>query len=220
VNSTADASQQARRLCDAQRVSFFDVVPPPEPPREPEYRPPEWVHPPDNVMPATCALDALIVRRDDLAVWVADALAYPTGLVFELVAVQRHGSPPERRDRPWFFHPGTPESPRFGVGFADGRRASFDRGLRHGADGPPDIMLTFNGGGGTDRRWNGRMWLWPQPPEGPLTFAFVWPEQGVEEITVEIDSHPVRAAAARAVELWPDERPLPPASGQGRWATT
>jgi hypothetical protein len=47
---------------------------------------------------------------------------------------------------------------------------------------------------------------------------FVWPEQGVEEITIEIDSQPVRAVAARAVELWPDERPVPPASDQGRWA--
>jgi hypothetical protein len=61
-------------------MGFFDADPAHEPPAEPEYRPPEWSQPPENVMPAAFALDALVVRRDALAVWIADGLAHPTGL--------------------------------------------------------------------------------------------------------------------------------------------
>src|SRR5829696_413674 len=33
----------------------------------------EWLTPPDNVIPATVALDVILVQRRDLAIWVADA---------------------------------------------------------------------------------------------------------------------------------------------------
>jgi hypothetical protein len=203
-------------LCNAQSVSFFDAEPPREPAPEPEYRPPEWLQAPENYMPAAVALDALVVRRDDLAVWIADALVYPTGVELSVIIAHRYGSPPGRPHHPWFFHPGDLEGPRFGVGFADGRRGSTG-GTPGRLDGPPDIVLTHNGGGGSDRRWNGRMWLWPLPPRGPLTFAFIWPDHGVEEAVLQLNSEPIRAGAERAVELWPDERPPQPPSDSGGW---
>lgn len=48
------------------------------------------------------------------------------------------------------------------------------------------------------------MWLWPIPAEGPLTFAFRWPAQGVEETTVAVDTAPLREASARAAAWWPE----------------
>ncbi len=54
------------------------------------------------------------------------------------------------------------------------------------------------------------MWLWPLPPPGPLTFVCAWPAEGVEETHAQIDGAEILAASARAVELWPDDRPLPP----------
>ena len=54
------------------------------------------------------------------------------------------------------------------------------------------------------------MWLWPLPPAGPLTFVCAWPAEGIEEISAQIDAAPILEAASRAIELWPDERPLPP----------
>jgi hypothetical protein len=48
-----------------------------------------------------------------------------------------------------------------------------------------------------------------------LTFAMSWPEQGLDEVVVEVDAAPIREAAGRAVELWPDDRPLPPPPGEG-----
>jgi hypothetical protein len=101
-----------------------------------------------------------------------------------------------------------PDGPRFGIGFADGRRAVADRMGSH--EGRPDIALTSHGSSASDRRWTGRMWLWPVPPPGPLTFAFAWAEQGVQETTVEVDAATLAEAAGRARELWPDDRPRSP----------
>jgi hypothetical protein len=197
-------------------VSFFDDSPATPVPPEPDYRTPEWLQPPDNVMPAAVALDTLIVSHHDLAAWISTALVYPTGLVFELVLLRRDRPPARALHRPWFMSLGDPDGPQFGIGFADGRKATADRPSGH--HGRPNIVLSSQGGSASDRRWIGRLWLWPLPPLGRLTFAFAWAEQGVQEATVDIDAAPLAEAAARARALWPDDRPSapePPPAGGG-----
>jgi hypothetical protein len=168
-------------------------------------------------MPAAVAMDVLIVSRDDFAAWISTALVYPTGLVFELVLMRRDRFPAQALHRPWFMAAGGPDGPRFGIGFADGRKATADRPGGH--EGRPDIVLSSHGSSASDRRWTGRMWLWPLPPLGRLTFAFAWAQQGVQETTVDVDAAPLTEAAARARALWPDDRPStpePPSAG-GSW---
>jgi hypothetical protein len=189
-------------------VSFFDAQPVRDEPPEPDYRPPEWSQPPDNVMPASVALDALIVSHDNVAAWVAAALVYPSGLLFELVLVRRERPAAGSLHRPWFMGLDDVDGPRFAIGFADGRRATVGRPGRR--EGRPEIVLSPQGGGGSDRRWTGRMWLWPLPTPGVMTFAFAWAEQEVEETTVDVDTAPLLAAADRAGELWADDRPDSP----------
>ena len=83
--------------CDAGEMSVFeDPAPPSAPP--PEYRTPEWIAPPENVIPATVALDVILVQRADLAIWVADALVFASGLSFG-ISVRRR----ERSDAPPLF---------------------------------------------------------------------------------------------------------------------
>jgi hypothetical protein len=43
------------------------------------------------------------------------------------------------------------------------------------------LILLQNGGGGSDRRWDGDFWVSPLPPEGPVTFVVSWPRHGVTE---------------------------------------
>jgi hypothetical protein len=200
-------------VCDAEHVSFFDDVEPPPPPRaEPDYRPPAWAGPPENVLPAAVALDAVLGQTEETAVAVIDARAYPTGLALGLSVVRRTAPPPGAPPGPFFsFGPRAEGDPRFGVRFADGRRAVLEGAPRH--TGGPDIRLSAGGGGGGSRRWDMHLWLWPLPPAGPLTLAFVWPAEGIDEHVVAIDAEPIRAAAARAVELWPDDRPPRPGGG-------
>jgi len=200
-------------------MSFFADWPAPEiaDRQEPEYRRPEWSGAPENMVPCSVAVDAPLVRTDEFAVWITDVLAYPTGVALGLVLMRRHvpatGGPPSAM----LFRPGSPAGPRFGVAFADGRKIELDDIHRARAGESREIALAHGSGGGTERQWHGRFWLWPLPPEGPLTFAFTWPEQGIAESLLELDGAPIREAAARAVELWPDDRPLPPSPGDGSW---
>jgi hypothetical protein len=65
---------------------FFDDLaeePPPEP--EPRYRSPNWLTPPENVRPATIALDAVLFQDGRRALWVDAARVYPQGLLPTLV---------------------------------------------------------------------------------------------------------------------------------------
>jgi hypothetical protein len=193
-------------------VSFFEPRPAgDEPDEHVEYRTPAWREAPDNMLPASAALDVVLAATPEVGVSICGARVYPEGITFGLQLVRRSKSGEEERYRPpLLFHgPFREGDPRFGVAFADGRRAELHDRPPH-EDGPPAIRFAGGGGGGSDRRWEGRFWLWPLPPEGPLTFAFTWPAKGIEETLVEVDSAPLRAAATRALELWPDERPEPP----------
>src|SRR4051794_22067993 len=101
-------------------------------------------------MPAAVALDVLIVSHDALAAWVSAALVYRTGVVFELVLVRRDRVPARALHRPWLMPSGDVDGARFGVGFADGRKAAVDRPDAH--EGRPEIVLQHRGGSGSDRR--------------------------------------------------------------------
>ncbi|WP_231861401.1 hypothetical protein [Frankia alni] len=48
-----------------------------------------------------------------------------------------------------------------------------------------------------------RYWLWPLPPDGPLTFVAEFLARGLPESRVVVDGAVIRAAADRAVDLWP-----------------
>jgi hypothetical protein len=133
------------------------------------------------------------------------------------VAIARRQPPeaaPGRPGRPILFGQDDSEDPRFGVGFADGRRAVVGP-VMGPSEGAPVLM--FRGGGGSEWRWTGQLWLWPLPPAGELTFAFAWPHVGVPETTATTDATPLVAAASHATELWPDDRPPGPSSTTAVW---
>jgi hypothetical protein len=193
-------------------MSFFDepeAVPAPPP----SYRTPEWIGPPENVIPATVALDVVLVQRAVLAIWIADALVFPAGLTFA-INVQRR-QPSQRQpapEPPVFFGPVEPGGPRFGLQLADGRKVVVQRlgEMRPFLRQPDHPILRPRSGSGGGHLSRATMWLWPLPPAGPLSFVCAWPAEGIDETSAQIDTGPLLAAGARAVEMWPDDRPLPP----------
>jgi hypothetical protein len=177
-------------------MSFFDDVPEPEDHWEVEpRRPPEWSGPPENVVGGTAVLDLVLANDGDTAIVLTGVTAFPTGVALRVSL--------RRRYREGLGRGNTLARLRFGVELADGRRTTADRWDEDG-DGP---RLTQRGGGGGGLVQDWEYWLWPLPPEGMLRIACAWPDEGVEETVVEIDAAPIREAAGRAVELWPDERP-------------
>jgi hypothetical protein len=59
------------------------------------------------------------------------------------------------------------------------------------------------GGGGGGHVWTQGLWIWPLP-EGDVTVHLEWSSQGLPESTAVIDGDRIGAAAAEAVELWPE----------------
>jgi hypothetical protein len=109
---------------------------------------------------------------------------------------------------------GTGDVLRLGVMYADDRRASATGGHPWPQDDADAgrLVLLQNGGGGSDRRWDGDFWVYPLPPEGPVTFVASWLRHGVAETRVELDGAAIREAARRAVILWPEEPESEPGS--------
>jgi hypothetical protein len=188
-------------------VSFFADVPEPEPGPKPfAYRMPDWHGPRDNMLGVAVAVEALLVNTGEIAVAVGGVTAFPTGVSLSFLVFTREASLIEM----------PADEPRFGVGFADGRKATtLSWPSARPWDPPPDepVLARRSGGGGGFSYRHG-LWLWPLPPDGPLELVCAWPAKGLEEARATVDAGPIRAAAARAIELWPDERPLPDADSE------
>lgn len=212
-------------------MSFFE--PPPSPPPSPPELPPRrsWHGPPDNAVGRTVALNLVLGRSDKAALWIASATVYPEGFEFDVEL--RHRLDDGEVEHPFFMHHPRrrrqqtegqldPDLVRFGIEFADGRKAT-NLGSRPpfplpgDPDTPPEgpVLSPSRGGGGGGGRWHHGFWAWPLPPEGPLTFVCEWPAANIAEARSEIDSALIRDAAAEVVELWPEREQAPGAVGGG-----
>src|SRR5205085_5515 len=195
-------------------MSFFEA-PPPRPERKPRprYRTPHGWHPPEAVLPGIVPVELIIGRTDDAAVAVRRISAYETGFELDLVTLTRVELDLDpfdlgyrrRRDNPL-----DPDLLRFGVEFADGRKAT-----NVDVESPYDessegrlVLHHHGGGGGGGGDWETGYWVSDLPPEGPLAFVVEWPGVGLGLSRKEIDSQIVRDAAARSQVVWElPERP-------------
>ncbi len=184
----------------------------------------EWVRrtsPPENEIPASAGLTALVVRSDDVAVAITGVEVYSTGFRFTLAV--RVPRPRPEVGRGGLFslvdghmHGGGVAAEShllLGLEYPDGRRASTLEDAR--ATGPrssslDELVLVSEGGSGDDTRVDQRYWVAPLPPHGPVAFIVSWPAFGVTESRTELDGGAIRGAASRSVTLWPPQRGAPP----------
>ena len=149
-------------------MSFFDM-PAWQPPSG--YRIPAWLRPPEAMVPGIVPVELLLARTDTDAVLVTDLRAYPTGLEFILTARPHPDQLRQRRHDPDRPHRFVYRDLWLELRFADGQTAS-----THPRSWPPTFeteqpdppFLYYHGGGGSERGWRSRHWLWGLPPPGPL----------------------------------------------------
>lgn len=201
-------------------MNFFDSFPPPPSQPVPAALPrrPAWEQP-VYAFPASVPGDVVLLHTERAAVWIGGVRAYPNGFSFQLRAVLRQdpnsgpalGNPFDGHYNA--LHPGPHSGLRLGIRYADGRRALTDQGMPDrfpGEDGEDaqSLLLMSQGGGGSGLTWDAGFWTYPLPPNGPVTLLGSWPDAGVGEASVDLDGTAIRAAAGRAVRLWPsDEEP-------------
>jgi hypothetical protein len=155
----------------------------------------------------------LLIRTGQVAVAIGSICAYPNGLEFAAHVRMRGNdeNKPGWHD-PLDLHGRRDRQPsgdvlRLGLMYADGRRGATASGhWRPDEDaGHERLLVQHSSSGGSGRRWDGEFWVHPLPPDGPVTFVASWPVYGVAETRAELDGAAIRAAAARAVILWPEE---------------
>jgi hypothetical protein len=206
-------------------MGFFDSIPQPPAP-EPVLHPrPAWMQP-DEVIPGSVPAELLLIRTEQVAVAIVGVRAYPNGFEFTVHTRLRHedetgphvGDPLERHGRRGTQEPG--QALRLGIMYADGRRAATTGGHWWPDEEykPERLMLQQGAGGGSARRWDGDFWVHPLPPDGPVAFVASWLKYGVGETRGELDGAAIRAAARRAVVLWPQEPEYEPSAYYG-WSS-
>ena len=181
----------------------------------------------DAVIPGSVSAEVMLIRTEEVAVAIGSVRAYPNGFELTLHTRLRHedetgpgsADPLEQHGR-WRGRREPGDVLRLGVMYADGRRTATTAGHPFfDEDADADRLVLLQGGGGGDaRRWDGDFWVYPLPPEGPVTFVASWPKHAVAETSVELGGAAIRAAAQRAVILWPEEPELDAGSASS-WRT-
>lgn len=201
-------------------MDFFGSLPQPEPPPRPVYQaPPVWARPSSRVLPAVIPGSNLLIHRPTVAVCMDYLRVYPDALVFTVRVQYRSGQTPRLHGEKGSVHPfrgsifpyGDPAELRrvlrFGVLYADGRRALVQRRPphpQHGGEPERPVMKSLSGYG-TTGEWHQDFYIWGLPQQGPVTIVYSWLDQEVPESSFEIDGDAVRAAADRIVVLWEDD---------------
>ena len=159
----------------------------------------------------------ILVSKPDVAAALLDCVAYSTGFKFSIALRTKNEITPEAMGFP--MRPFQVESPterfHFRVRFADGSDSGAVVGMQHvfrdyfeaiqeGREPviPAGPVVSPRSGGGGGRRWDFGYWVWPLPPDGPITFTFEWPQHLDGEVTADVDGTAIRQAGVRSEKLW------------------
>jgi hypothetical protein len=182
---------------------------------------------PENEVPGSLAVDAVLVADDEVVVFISGVRAFSNGLDITLEVRVRHASTDERGDMLAGVHGHGDPSDRLllGVELSDGRRCTnLDPLDLDGSDSTERPMLTPGGGSSNARSGDFTLFLSPLPPPGDLRIVCAWPKRGLAETITVVSADDILEAAQRARVLWPWEpepEPVwsvkPPEVPKGGW---
>lgn len=193
-------------------MPFFEPIEPPKRRRRRRRRRTEdafdvrW-QAPRTTLPQWLPAGFVLATSDEMVVAIRQIGCFPAGVDIEILALSRFE--PTQDDVAeglgYDFFVGRPRRPsehdfRFGVLFADGRRATTDGQWPPPRDAKTPYVSSA-GGDGEPGCWIARMWLTPLPPEGPLWLVCQWPARGIPETRKRLDGGRLRRAAAKATSL-------------------
>ena len=180
--------------------------------------------PPENEIPVSAGVGALIARTPDVAIALVGVLVFSRGVQLEVAIRTRDdvgdaAGAADAAPAPWDLHElvdgrrgGHAQAQRLllGVQFADGRTAStLGNPWQLAADGgevpppgPPPPLLLLSHSTSSERAYDATFWLTELPPAGDLVLVCAWPAFGIPETLVRLDAGELIAAAARVVVLW------------------
>ena len=151
---------------------------------------PPWLQTPRGATPGVLALELLLARTEKVAVAIPRLYGYLEGFEIELHVVsgadgRELDTRLDRASQAGRLQPDAhgrlpAEMLRLAVQFADGSSVTNVTPLARDPTRKPDSpVMHAQGGGGGAGNWRQRLWVWPLPPPGRLTFICEWPALGI-----------------------------------------
>lgn len=170
---------------------------------------------PDDELGVAVPMQHKLATGAEAVIVVTDCVAFTTGFTLRVGIRKKHEPEPMRFPT---AQPSDEMSLEVGVRFSDGREtaragtgpndavSSWYRAWSEGKDppAPPGPIIGMGGGGGGGKRWDMHYWVWPLPPDGPMTITCRWPVGGISGGTVEVDGSAIRRAGLTSEKLWTD----------------
>lgn len=175
---------------------------------------PRWSGPPDEEVGVAVAARMVIASQPRLFIAVTDCTAYSNGFTIGVAVRSKDEIPP---DAMGFMHrePGEDTGIQISVRFSDGRDTrggtgphsalmDYYRDWSEGKDPvePPGPVIGQMGGGGGGKRWDFSFFVWPLPPDGPVTITCRWPRRGLQTAGKELNGTAIRAAGLKSKSVW------------------
>jgi hypothetical protein len=181
----------------------------------------DWYGPPGGIVPGIVPIETVIARSAAYAVYIGRCVAYPAGFEFELCvasAQEASGLDPSLNGPIVSSDPASRtqrSTLRIEIRFSDG--SSVDNlGQLAPIGKPTQPFLRGLGGHGDGATWLQRFWIWPIPTSGDVMFSCDWPAAGIPVTTTPLSASSIRAAAGRAIQLFPSG---PTRGPESTWAT-
>lgn len=146
----------------------------------------------------------VLARSNDVAVAVRGITAYSDGVILHVVVLFADEQKREQLDWSLQEYSRSPGRFRLGVELPDGVRATTGTG-----DAPPPespsmgaVLTLLSSYSSGPLRWQGDYWLWPLAGPGSMVVGCSWPDRGIGESLVAIDTEALRGAADKSGPVW------------------
>ena len=151
------------------------------PPKQP------WFGPPDDEVGVAVHARMVLASQPRLFIAVTDCVAYSSG--FSLAIALRSKD---------YLHDAAFQ---IGIRFSDGQ-AALAEGLLGDQDKLPGSVISLQAAGGGGGTANFTYFIWPLPPDGPVTITCNWAARGLHAAGKEINGTAIRAAGLKSHSVW------------------
>lgn len=177
---------------------------------------PMWGGPPDDEVGIAVPARTVLATQPRLFIAVTDCVAYSNGFTLGVAVRSKDDIPMEqmgwRPPREREEDAGVQINVRFsdgrdsrGGGFGPSRELTdYYRDWSEGKDPPEPLgpVIGQQGGGGGGTRYDFHFFVWPLPPDGPVTITCRWPARGLQTAGKELNGTAIRAAGLKSHSLW------------------
>ena len=158
----------------------------------------------------------VLASQPRLLIAVTDCVAYSNGFTFGLAVRSKDDIPPEAMGLGPHSEHGDDEGIQITIRFSNARdsraaglgpnRAVMDyyQEWSEGKDPsePVGPIIGQQSGGGGGHRWDFNYFIWPLPPDGPVTITCTWPGRGLQTAGKALDGTAIRAAGLKSRSVW------------------